>query len=62
MAASSSGGGGLSPLRGCNAATVGRRHRPKGGCCISFAVHPLSGVELRALRRMQREEVETESV
>jgi hypothetical protein len=56
MAASSSRAG-HSSLR-CNAATVQRRHRPKGGCCISFAVHPLSDEEFRAFRRMQCEKPE----
>ena len=46
----------------CNAATVRRRNRPKGGCFISLAVRPLSGEELRALRRMQREKLDGGSV
>ena len=25
-------------MRACNAAVLRRHHRPKGGCCISFAV------------------------
>ena len=50
-------GRGLSLLCGC--ATLQRSgDRPKGGCCISFAVRPLSGVERGALRRIQREELE----